>query len=198
MKKKVTLIVLALGLAMLFAAVTPVFACPLKCFSFTAGQVAVSNPNVPGKIILTTNYEFAIGAGSINYQYTSAFGYEVASEKDWSYFNTNPSSTAYLTGSLVGTVTSSVSKEEVMGTFNGLGLWTYTGPTFTYNGPSCDAAVHGAVITTGEVFYSVLLTGTGTAHYTAGPLAGENAMETWEGVSFIDGSGIYSATVNVH
>jgi len=162
MKKKVTLIVLALGLAMLFAAVTPVFACPLKCFSFTAGQVAVSNPNVPGKIILTTNYEFAIGAGSINYQYTSAFGYEVASEKDWSYFNTNPSSTAYLTGSLVGTVTSSVSKEEVMGTFNGLGLWTYT------------------------------------AHYTAGPLAGENAMETWEGVSFIDGSGIYSATVNVH
>ena len=198
MKKKVTLIVLALGLLMLFAAAAPVLACPPKCFSFTGGSVAVPNPSVPGKIILTKNGEIGLGTGAVDYTYASIFGYGMANEKDWFYFNTDPSSPAYLHGFGVGIIISSISREEDIYKFNGLSLWTYTGPAFTYSGPTCDAAVHGAAITTGEVFYSVLATGTGTVHYTSGPLAGENAVDTWAGVSFIDGSGIYGATIYVH
>ena len=196
MKGKVILFS-ALALVMLFAA-APVFACPPKCFSFTAGSVVVPNPSVPGKIIPTKNGEIGLGTGAVDYTYASIFGYGVANEKDWFYLNTNPSSPAYLTGSGVATIISSISKALDIYTFDGLSPWTYTGPTFTYSGPTCDAAVHGAAITTGEVFYSVLATGTGTVHYTSGPLAGENAVDTWAGVSFIDGSGIYSGTFYVH
>ncbi|HUK84431.1 MAG TPA: hypothetical protein VLU95_01070 [Candidatus Acidoferrum sp.] len=198
MKKKVTLIILALGFAMLFAALAPALACPPKCFSFTAGSVAVSNPSVPGKIIPTNNGVIGVGTGIIDYGYSSILGYGVANEKDWYYYNTDPSSPAFLTGPGVSTSISSIDKEQNIYTFNGLGLWTYTGPTFTYNGPTCDAAVHGAVITTGEAFFSVLVTGTGTIQYTSGPWASETAVDTWAGVSFIDGSGIYSATAYVH
>lgn len=183
------------ALLILLAIAAPAFACPTKqSFSFKNGEVSVPNLTVPSPTVIPTKTgEFILGSYATDYGYGSILGYQTFSEEDWLYINLST-----LTGYGRDTITSSTSIEQDVYTINGLSSWTYTGPTYTYNGPTCDAATHGALITTGEVFYGLLTTGTGIVHYTSGPLAGETAVDTWAGVGFPDNSGIYGATNYVH
>ena len=191
MKKKVALIALALSLLMLFAAAAPVMAYyPKPCFSFTLGEVIV--PTYPPPTVIPTNSgEFVLGYHSIDFGY-SILGYQVFNEEDWFYQNLKT-----YTGYGVDIITSSSSEEHDAYTINGPSLWTYTGPTFTYEGPTYNEWISGAGISTGEPFIGLLITGTGSIHFTSGPLAGETAVDTFAGVIFPDNSGIFVTTFHV-
>jgi len=197
-KKKATLIVLALGLLMMFAAVAPVLAYnPKPCFSFTMGEVDVANG--VGQVITKDNTAMiGIGDGSNCYRYSSLLGYWEGSLKNWFYL----SLPSYTGGGVITWITS-ISVDQAVWSANGLGLWTYDGPTFTYSGPTitpplpAPPLVSGEKITTGEVFYGLLVTATGIIHFTSGPLAGETCVTTSAGVGY-GVWGVYSATVYVH
>jgi len=189
MKKKVKLIVLVLGLLMLFAAAAPVFAYdPKPHFSFTQGQWAVANPSVPGTITIKNNVETIIGSESTDYRYSSMFGYLQFNEILNYQINV-----VTLTGFGFGTAT----KASAMGsnrvelytwTFNGLGPYTYEGPTFSV-GPT--------TYYTGEQFYGVLTKGCGTFMFTSGTRAGETGWLTFAGCYPTAGWGISSWTYSV-
>jgi len=190
-KKKVTLIVLALGLLMMFAAVAPVFAYdPKPHFSFTQGQWAVANPSVPGTITIKNNVETIIGSESTDYRYSSMFGYLVFNE-----ILNNQINMATLTGFGFGTAKSasaigSTRVELYAWTLNGLGPYTYEGPTFKVGvGPTS--------YYTGEPFYGVLTKGCGTFMFTSGPYAGETGVLTFAGCYPTAGWGISSWTYYV-
>jgi len=197
-KKKVTLIVLALGLLMLFAAVAPVFAYnPKPSFSFTTGMVSFVNPSV-GQSITKDNILIEIGGGTSDYLYSSLLGYYEGNSWNSYYLSLS----TYTGGGVITTVTS-ISVEHEVWRACGLGLGTYDGPTFTYSGPTITPPsptpplVHGETITTGEVFYGLLVTGSGIVHYTSGPLAGETCVTASTGIG-LGPWGVYSETVYVH
>ena len=190
MKKKVLLISLALCLLMLFAVAAPVMAYdPKPDPSLVVGIVSAPNLSIPPTVIPTLNGEIVLGLHITDYAYSTILGSATGNEEDWYQLNVGTS-----IGSGVDTIVTAISSEHDVYTFNGLGYWTYTGPTFTYKGPSCGAAVNGAVITTGKVLHGLLVTGIGTIHFTSGPLAGVTTVDTWAGVGFLDNSGIYAAT----
>jgi len=192
-KKKVLLISLAMCLLILFAVAAPVMAYdPKPDPSLVVGIVSAPNLSIPPTVIPTLNGEIVLGLHITDYAYSSTLGSAIGSEEDWYQLNTLTS-----TGSGVDTIVTSISKEQDVYTFNGLGYWTYTGPDFTYNGPTCDAAVHGAAITTGKVLHGLLVTGVGTIQFTSGPLAGVTAVDIWAGIGYSDNSGIYAATYYV-
>jgi len=193
-KKKVPLIALAMGLLMLFAAAAPVMAYdPKPGFSFNLGEVIVPNPiALPPTVIPTASGEFVLGYHAIDYGYASILSYQVFNEEDWFYQNLKT-----YTGYGADVITSPSSEEHDVYTINGPSLWTYTGPNFTYKGPTYNEWISGAKITTGEEFPGILITGTGSIHFTSGPLAGETAVDTFAGVIFPDSSGIFVTTFYV-
>lgn len=179
--KKALLIVLALGLLMLFAAVAPVLAYdPKPHFSFTQGQWAVANPSVPGTITIKNNVETMIGSESTDYRYSSVFGYSVSDE-----ILNNKINVVTLTGFGFGRATctakGSTRMEFYAWTLNGLGPYTYEGPTFK---------VGTTTYYTGESFYGVLTKGCGTFVFTSGPYAGETGVLTFAGCYPTAGTGI--------
>ena len=193
--KRIMILVLPLALLMLFAAAAPAFAyTPKPCLSFVFGEIVTPNPSAaPPTVIPTANGEFVLGLGGIDWGYSSVLGYQALNEVDYLYINT-----ATATGWGAYTIVSSVSKEVGTITLNGLSSWTYTGPTFTYNGPTYGTMTNGATITSGTVVFGVYWTGTGIIHYTSGPLAGETAVGTWAGITLPDNIGIGTETICVH
>jgi len=169
-----------LAIVILFTAAAPVFACTPKCVSFTVYVIAPPNPSVPGTTVPTKDGILSIGTGSIDHEYSTLFGSQVAYEKDWFYLNTDSSSPDFLTGYGVATAVSSSFVEHDAYKLNGLGLYTYVGPTVT------DGIT---TITSGEALFGILLSGIGAIQFTSGPYTGQTAMGTWSGVTVTTSEG---------
>jgi hypothetical protein len=186
-KKKVTLIVLALGFLMLFAAAAPAMASsPDTKGTYTAFTICV--PFRPGTTtwvvdhtvetitdLMSHVYEFGGPWGPVTGVLTSSCVFDVSTF------------TGYAWGQFVMTVGTS--------TGQGFEVAKFTGPgSYTWYGPPVDGIAYKAS------FLGALYTGISVDHVTSGTLLGLEEMSTFTGVLVMSGpyTGLFLASGTTH
>lgn len=171
--KRMMILVLPLALVMLFAAAAPALACKPQQGTFT--QTGIGHAISPGTVTVdTSNVQHVRGShGEITF-FGSPWGTAVASTTN----NVDLSLTSF-TGTGYSTAVfdykTGVAWGVVFLTFNGLGLYTYNGPTIT---------AYGLTVTHGQKIFGVLFSEVGGAFGTKGNMKGINEIiESGTGVS---------------
>jgi len=174
------ILVPVLALVMLFATAAPAMACKPQHGTFT--QTGIGMGTSPGTVYVdANNVQHAIGAhGEITF-FGSPWGTAVATTTN----NVKLSLTSFTgTGhsAAVFNYKTGVAKGVAFLTFNGLGWYTYNGPTIT---------AYGLTITHGQKIFGVLFSEVGGAFGTKGNLRGLNEIiESGTGVSITTPNGL--------
>lgn len=171
--KRMMILVFPLALVMLFAAAAPALACKPQQGTFT--QTGIGHAISPGIVTVDASNVQHVkeGHGEITF-FGSPWGTAVASTTN----NVDLSLTSF-TGTGYSTAVfdykTGVAWGVVFLTFNGLGLYTYNGPTIT---------AYGLTVTPGQKIFGVLFSEVGGAFGTRGNVRGINEIiESGTGVS---------------
>jgi hypothetical protein len=179
-KKVLGIAVVLLAVAML---ATPVFAAPpiRGTFSQVVVQVGVTPPD---KVFVTNNINHERGSYSASYIYGAPWGPSLPDTGGTQI--TAQLNLDTLTGSGVIKSDSTFATGTTTGTvnfkFNGFGLYTYTGDTFTFDLPGISDT-----ITNGDSHFGILFTGFAVKHGVSGDLKGLETKEQGVGVFIIEG-----------
>jgi len=165
---------------MLFAAAAPVFACSPENGTFTQYIFGITtNPGTArteGNVQCVTDFSF------ISYLYGAPWGNSISSLMKGCY----EINTVSLTGNMVAFAVDTYAKGTIQGViidkFDGLGMYTYNGPTLTF-------ALNGVTytVTQGMVVFGLLDNSFAFKHGTTGWLRGVSTTETTEGVTIVAG-----------
>jgi hypothetical protein len=183
MNRKVLSMVLAFALLMLFPAVAPVFAAPPTrgTFNQVVVQVGVTPPD---KAFVTDHINHESGSYSASYIYGAPWGNSI--EGTGGTQITSMLNLETFTGMALIKTDSTYAAGTTTGTvnvkFNGFGMYTYTGDTFTFDLPGLSGT-----ITNGESHIGILLTGLAVKHGVSGDLKGLEATERGAGVMIFEG-----------
>jgi hypothetical protein len=178
-KKVVVIAVVLMAVAML---ATPVMAAPPTRGTFLQGLVEVTV--TPGESFTTGDIDHHRGATGATYLYGSPWGNSLPDSGSttttmqintvtWTGRRIIKSYETYATGTVVGTVNA-----EILG----FGLYTYMGPTFSFDLPGITGT-----ITQGDTYLGLLVEGIGVKHGVSGDLKGLETKETYTGVSIVAG-----------
>jgi hypothetical protein len=202
-KKKVLLILLALSVAslMLVALALPAFG-----ISFTSSFSNYRRPPLgfpakgtytgysvtvvtgPGTMFNVTSAEYGpvldrIGFPAVEYYYEAPWGNSIAGSvigsQEFVWKTDTGSDTAYINltfaqGSFEGIT---------FGTFNGLGTYTYNGPTVTFYNPVVGAT---GTLTQGTTYFGILASGAKISNGISGKLEGASLTETYTGIVILE------------
>jgi hypothetical protein len=162
---------------------TPVFAAPpiRGTFSQVVVQVGVTPPD---KAFVTAHINHKSGSYSASYIYGPPWGNSLsgtggAQKTSMLNLDTFTGMSLVKTASIFAAGTT---KGTVNVKFNGFSLYTYTGPSFTFDLPGISSSV-----TNGETYFGILLTGFAVKHGVSGDLKGLETMEQGAGVFIFDG-----------
>jgi hypothetical protein len=175
-----------LGIAVVLMAVamlaTPVFAAPPTrgTFSQCIVEVTVS----PGESFMTGDIGHTRGATTASYLYGAPWGNSLTDSGGTT--TTLQVNHVTFTGRQIIKTHETYATGTSMGTVNaeivGIGLYTYMGPTFSFDLPGVSGTV-----TQGATYFGILVEGFGVKHGVSGDLKGLKTMETFTGVAILAG-----------